>query len=170
MEQIDTHGGSLRVFAERNDSFREKRQSKMVNDLLAKEKVDGYLSERAYLGFQEVAEKAKNELVNFLITVKEKGKSVCAFGAAAKGNTFINFAGIRPDLISVVADSNPAKQGKFMPGSRIPIVSEDVLVSYKPDYVIILPWNLKEEISSNLSYMRDWGCQFVVGIPKLEIL
>lgn len=170
VEQIDTHGGSLRVFAKRNDSSREKHQSKMVNDLLAKEESEGYLSERAYLGFQRVAEKAKDELVNFLITAKEKGKSVCAFGAAAKGNTFLNFAGIRQDLISVVADSNPAKQGKFMPGSRIPIVSEEVLVSYRPDYVIILPWNLKEEICSNLSYMRDWGCQFVVGIPKLELM
>jgi SAM-dependent methyltransferase len=170
VEQIDTHGGSLRVFAERNDSLREKCQSKMVNQLLAKEKVEGYLSERAYVGFQGVAEKAKDDLVKFLITAKEEGKSVCAFGAAAKGNTFINFAGIRPDLISAVADSNPAKQGKFMPGSRIPIVSEEVLASYTPDYVIILPWNLKEEISARLDYMREWGCSFVVGIPELKIL
>ena len=142
----------------------------MVNQLLAKEKVEGYLSERAYVGFQGVAEKAKDDLVKFLITAKEEGKSVCAFGAAAKGNTFINFAGIRPDLISAVADSNPAKQGKFMPGSRIPIVSEEVLASYTPDYVIILPWNLKEEISARLDYMREWGCSFVVGIPELKIL
>ncbi len=170
VEMVDTHGGSLRVFAERNDSSRQKCQSKMFNELLAKEKVCGYLSERAYVGFQRVAEKAKNDLLKFLINAKEEGKLVCAFGAAAKGNTFINFAGIRRDLISAVADSNPAKQGKFMPGSRIPIVSEEVLRSYKPDYVIILPWNLKEEISINLSYMRDWGCQFVVGIPELEIL
>ena len=142
----------------------------MVNELLAKEKDGGYLSDQAYIGFQNVAEKAKDDMVKFLINAKEKGKSVCAFGAAAKGNTFINFAGIRPDLISAVADTNPAKQGKFMPGSRIPIVSEQVLVSYKPDYVVILPWNLKEEICSHLHYMREWGCQFVVGIPELEIL
>jgi hypothetical protein len=141
-----------------------------VNELLAEEKSKGYLSERAYAGFQEVAEKAKDDLVKFLITAKEEGKSVCAFGAAAKGNTFINFSGIRPDLISSVADSNPAKQGKFMPGSRIPIVSEEVLASYKPDYVVILPWNLKEEISARLSYMRQWDCRFVVGIPTMEIL
>jgi len=170
VELIDTHGGSLRVFAERKDSLREKLQSEMVNELLVKEKDGGYLSDRAYGGFQQVAEKAKDDMVKFLINAKEEGKSVCAFGAAAKGNTFINFAGIRPDLISAVADSNPAKQGKFMPGSRIPIVSEEILASYKPDYVVILPWNLKEEISSDLSYMRDWGCQFVVGIPKLEVL
>ena len=170
VELIDTHGGSLRVFAERKDSLHEKIQTEMVNELLAKEKLGGYLSKRAYVGFQEVAEKAKDDLVKFLITAKEEGKSVCAFGAAAKGNTFINFAGIRSDLIFVVADSNPAKQGKYMPGSRIPIVSEEVLASYKPDYVVILPWNLKEEISSDLSYMREWGCQFVVGIPEMEIL
>jgi hypothetical protein len=108
--------------------------------------------------------------MKFLITAKQEGKSVCAFGAAAKGNTFINFAGIRADLISVVADSNPAKQGKFMPGSRIPIVSEQVLAELKPDYVVILPWNLKEEISDRLNYMREWECKFVVGIPKLTVL
>ena len=170
VELIDTHGGSLRVFAQRKDSLREEPQSKMVKELLEKENAKGYLSERAYVGFQHVAEKAKDDLVKFLITAKEEGKSVCAFGAAAKGNTFINFAGIRPDLIFAVADSNPAKQGKFMPGSRIPIVSEEVLASYKPDYVVILPWNLKEEISSRLSYMREWDCQFIVGIPTMEIL
>jgi len=170
VELVDTHGGSLRVFAERKDSPREKFQSEIVKELLAEEKSKGYLSERAYAGFQEVAEKAKDDLVKFLIAAKEEGKSVCAFGAAAKGNTFINFAGIRPDLIYAVADSNPTKQGKYMPGSRIPIVSEEVLASYKPDYVVILPWNLKEEISSRLSYMHQWGCRFVVGIPKMEIL
>jgi len=170
VELVDTHGGSLRIFAERKDSPREKFQAEMVNELLAEEKSKGYLSERAYAGFQEVAEKAKDDLVKFLITAKEEGKSVYAYGAAAKGNTFINFAGIRPDLISAVADSNPAKQGKFMPGSRIPIVSEEVLASFKPDYVVILPWNLKEEISVRLSYMRQWDCRFVVGIPVIEIL
>ena len=170
VELVDTHGGSLRVFAERKDSPREKFQSEIVKELLAEEKSKGYLSERAYAGFQEVAEKAKDDLVKFLIAAKEEGKSVCAFGAAAKGNTFINFAGIRPDLIYAVADSNPTKQGKYMPGSRIPIVSEEVLASYNPDYVVILPWNLKEEISSRLSYMRQWGCRFVVGIPTMEIL
>lgn len=170
VELVDTHGGSLRVFAERKDSSREKLQAEIVKELLAEEKAKGYLSERAYAGFQQVAEKAKNDLVKFLIAAKNEGKTVCAFGAAAKGNTFINFAGIRPDLILVVADSNPAKQGKFMPGSRIPIVSEEVLASYKPDYVVILSWNLQEEISSRLSYMRQWDCRFVVGIPALEIL
>ena len=170
VEMIDTHGGSLRVFAERKDSSHKKLKAKIVKELLVLEEYKGYLSKKAYVGFQEVAEKAKDDLVNFLIAAKKESKSVYAFGAAAKGNTFINFAGIRPDLIRAVADSNPAKQGKYMPGSRIPIVSEEVLASYKPDYVVILPWNLKEEISSRLSYMHQWGCRFVVGIPEIQIL
>ena len=170
VELVDTHGGSLRVFAERKDSPREQVKTSIVKELLAEEESKGYLSDEAYIGFQAAAETAKNDLLKFLITAKDEGKSVCAFGAAAKGNTFINFAGIRPDLISVVADSNPAKQGKFMPGSRIPIVSEEVLASFKPDYVVILPWNLKEEIGSRLHYMREWDCKFVVGIPELTVL
>ena len=170
VELVDTHGGSLRVFAERKDSSREQVKTSKVKELLAEEKSKGFISQQAYTGFQAVAEKAKNDLLKFLIAAKEEGKSVCAFGAAAKGNTFINFAGIRSDLISVVADSNPAKQGKFMPGSRIPIVSEEILASLKPDYVVILPWNLKEEIASRLHYMREWDCKFVVGIPELTVL
>ena len=170
VESVDTHGGSLRVFAERKDSPREQVKPAIVKELLAEEESKGYLSDEAYIGFQATAEKAKNDLLKFLITAKEEGKSVCAFGAAAKGNTFINFAGIRSDLISMVADSNPSKQGKYMPGSRIPIVSESELASRKPDYVIILPWNLTAEISGRLDYMREWGCSFVVGIPELKIL
>jgi SAM-dependent methyltransferase len=170
VELIETHGGSLRVFAERADRVDIRAESKAVSELLRSERVGGYMAYQAYSGFQITAEKVKDELIEFLIKAKRDGKSVCAFGAAAKGNTFINFAGIRPDLIQAVADSNPAKQGKFMPGSRIPIVSELDLANYKPDYVVILPWNLKEEICSLLSYMRAWECKFVVGIPKLEIL
>jgi len=170
VELVDTHGGSLRIFAERKDSPRKTCQAETVTKLIAEENSKGYLSEQAYAGFQAVAEKAKNDLLKFLITAKDEGKLVCAFGAAAKGNTFINFAGIRSDLINVVADSNPAKQGKYMPGSRIPIVSELELASRKPDYVIILPWNLREEISGRLDYMREWGCSFVVGIPELKIV
>ena len=166
VEKINTHGGSLRVFAERQDSSHKKCQSKMVSELINREKSDGYLSERTYTKLQGAAEKAKDDLLKFLINAKEKDKSVYAYGAAAKGNTFINFSGIRSDLISAVADNNPNKQGKFMPGSRIPIVSKEVLASNKPDYVVILPWNLKEEIISDLNYMREWGCRFVVGIPK----
>ena len=134
-------------------------------------KTDDKSLKRAGLDYWEgVCVSEIDNLMKFLITAKQEGKSVCAFGAAAKGNTFINFSGIRSDLIRMVADSNPAKQGKLMPGSRIPIVPEQVLADFKPDYVVILPWNLKEEISSKLSYMRKWGCKFVVGIPELNIL
>jgi SAM-dependent methyltransferase len=170
VELIETHGGSLRVFAERADRVDIRAESTAVSELLRNERVGGYMTYQAYSGFQITAEKVKDELIEFLIKAKRDGKSVCAFGAAAKGNTFMNFAGIRPDLIQAVADSNPAKQGKFMPGSRIPIVSELALANYKPDYVVILPWNIKEEICSLLSYMRAWDCKFVVGIPNLEIL
>ena len=92
-----------------------------------------------------------------------------AYGAAAKGNTMLNFSGVKPDLLPYVIDKNPSKQGKYMPGSRIPIVSENKLVSYKPDYVVILPWNLKEEIMDQLNYIKDWGGVFVTAIPKLKI-
>ena len=170
VELIKTHGGSLRVFAERADRTQGRGESASVLDLLKNEISDGYMQQFAYLDFQLIAEKAKDDLIEFLIKAKKEGKSVCAFGAAAKGNTFMNFAGIGPDLISVVADSNPAKQGKYMPGSRIPIVSELELSSRKPDYVVILPWNLINEITSRLSYMREWGCSFVVGIPELKVL
>ena len=170
VELIDIHGGSLRVYAQKENKSSIKSQSKLVQELLSKEYNQGYLSERVYLEFQKKAEKSKNEMIKFLISAKEKGKLVCAFGAAAKGNTFINFAGIRSDLIAMVGESNPVKQGKYMPGSRIPIVSEQTLASYKPDYVIILPWNLEKEIRHQLNYMRSWDCNFVIGIPELKIL
>jgi SAM-dependent methyltransferase len=170
VELIDTHGGSLRVFAQRSDKVNKKLKSNMVQSLLNNEKINGYLSCQIYNGFQERSEKLKDDLLKFLIKAKEDEKSVYAFGAAAKGNTFINFAGIKPDLIRAVADSNPAKQGKYMPGSRIPIISENFLKASKPNYIVILPWNLKEEIITNLTYMRDWGCLFVVAIPELRVL
>lgn len=170
VDLIPTHGGSLRVFAERSDNAVQRKKFNSFNVLLKNEISSGYMSSEAYSGFQIIAEKAKDNLLEFLIKAKKESKLVCAFGAAAKGNTFLNFAGIRPDLIQVVGESNPAKQGKFMPGSRIPIVSEIHLASMKPDYVVILPWNLTPEISSSLSYMREWGCKFVVGIPELKCI
>ena len=158
------------MFAERHDNPNPRVTSDTVTELLGYEAKNGYQSERAYCDLQDIAEQAKNNFLKFLISAKEEGKSVCAFGAAAKGNTFINFSGIRPDLIQAVGDSNPAKQGKFMPGSRIPIVSEKEIANSKPDYIVILPWNLKEEIVGRLSYMNSWGCRFVVAIPDLQII
>ena len=170
VELLKTHGGSLRVFAERSDREQKRTESQIVKKLLKNESSSGYLTKDRYSRVQLNAEKAKNELLEFLLLKKKQVKSIFAYGAAAKGNTFINFAGIRSDLINAVADSNPQKQGKFMPGSRIPIISEKVLASQKPDYVIILPWNLSDEITNNLSYMTKWGCKFVLAVPNLKIL
>jgi len=170
VEQIKTHGGSLRVFTERSDRKNKRTESLIVNELLLNEEKKGYLAKDVYSKVQLNAEKTKDDFLDFLISTKKQGKSVFAFGAAAKGNTFINFAGIRTDLISAVGDSNPEKQGKYMPGSRIPIISERDLAIFKPNYVVILPWNLCDEIINNLSYMTKWGCRFVVAIPELKIL
>ena len=170
VEQIKTHGGSLRVFTERSDRKNKRTESLIVKELLLNEQKKGYLAKDVYSQVQLNAEKTKDDFLDFLISTKKQGKSVFAFGAAAKGNTFINFAGIRTDLIMAVGDSNPEKQGKYMPGSRIPIISERDLAIFKPNYVVILPWNLCDEIVNNLSYMTKWGCRFVVAIPELKII
>jgi SAM-dependent methyltransferase len=170
VELLETHGGSLRVFAERIDNESKRPEARIIKKLLMNENSSGYLTIEGYSEVQSNAEKSKNDLLEFLLSANKQGKNVYAYGAAAKGNTFINFAGIRSDLLKAVADGNPKKQGKFLPGSRIPIISEDELASKKPDYVIILPWNLKDEITTNLSYMREWGCKFVLAVPVLKIL
>jgi hypothetical protein len=118
---------------------------------------------------QRKAEQVKNDLIFFLIKAKQQGLSVAAYGAAAKGNTLLNFAGIRPDLLQYVVDRNPAKQGKFMPGSRIPIVDEAYFQQSRPDRILILPWNLRDEIMQQLIYIKGWGGQFVTAIPQIQI-
>ncbi len=168
VEQIGTHGGSLRVYAQRSDTGRHTNTS-MPGDILAQEEQSGISTHGFYDGFQQKAESIKDEFVEFLLEAKAAKKKVAAYGAAAKGNTLINFAGIRPDLVSFVADRNSHKVGRFMPGSRIPIVSEEKIRQEKPDYVVILPWNLKDEISSQLDYVRHWGGEFVVAVPELRL-
>lgn len=168
VEDLSTHGGSLRVYAQRHDTGRWERNNR-VDATLRREALAG-LQERAfYAGFQTRAEQVKNDFVAFLIEAKRAGKRVAAYGAAAKGNTLLNFAGVRPDLISFVVDRNPAKQDKFLPGSRIPIVSEERLYSDRPDYVVILPWNLKDELKQQLEYVRAWNGRLVTAVPCLEI-
>ena len=169
VEEHPTHGGSLRVFAQRSDSGRHARGAK-VDELLDRECQTGMTTARYYAGFQAKTDKVKNDFLTFLLDAKRQGRSVAAYGAAAKGNTLMNYAGVRPDLISFVADRNPAKQGKYMPGSRIPITDELRLRSAKPDYVVILPWNLKAEVMQQLEYIRAWGGRFVTAIPHLEVL
>jgi hypothetical protein len=169
VQEIPTHGGSLRIFAKhKGDSSKEI--SKNVSDLLKKEEAAGMLSIKYYDNFQEKVDKIKNDLLEFLLDQKKKGKKVAAYGAAAKGNTLLNYCGVKKDLISFVVDANPAKQNKFMPASHIPICTEARIKSDKPDVILILPWNIKEEIVKQLDYVKEWGCRFAVPIPKLEIL
>ena len=120
-------------------------------------------------GFQEQAERIRNDFLRFLLDCRRDGRSVCAYGAAAKGNTLLNFAGVRPDLLPFVVDASPHKQGLYLPGSRIPVVPEERLRQAKPDFVVILPWNLRDEISTQLSYIGAWGGRFVTAVPGLEL-
>lgn len=168
VEILPTHGGSLRVFARHNDCDLGP-VSKRVEDLRAQEAAAGMHSAAFYEGLQQQAEDIRDGLLLFLIEAKHKGKRVAAYGAAAKGNTLLNFAGARPDLLPYVIDRNPMKAGKYMPGSRIPIVAESRLFEDRPDYILILPWNLKDEIVAQLAIARDWGAQFVVAIPQLTV-
>ena len=169
VEEHPTHGGSLRVFAQRIDSGQQPRSIR-VDELLRQEAQAGMRSTDYYAGFQASTNKVKNDFLAFLLAAKRENKTVAAYGAAAKGNTLINYAGIRRDLISFVVDLNSAKQGKYMPGSRIPIVDEVRLREERPDYVVILPWNLRNEVMQQLQYIRTWGGKFVTAVPVLEVV
>lgn len=168
VEEIATHGGSLRVYAQRADTGR-RESAPTVAALLQREQAAGVATRAYYDGFQPRAERVKDDLLRFLLDAKRDGKKVMAYGAAAKGNTLLNFAGVRADLLGCAIDLNPAKQGKFMPGSRIPIVARQVLEAGRPDFVLILPWNLKTEVMQQLAFVRDWGGRFVTAVPSLEI-
>jgi SAM-dependent methyltransferase len=167
VDEIPTHGGSLRVFAQLHDG--PHTVSERVDLLLARETQAGVTTSEFYRGFQPRAERVKHDLTEFLLDQRKAGKRVAGYGAAAKGNTLLNYAGIRPDLLPYVVDRNPAKADNFMPGSRIPIVSEEVLRDDQPDYVVILPWNLREEICAQLAYIHNWGGKFVTAIPQLDV-
>ena len=167
VEEIPTHGGSLRVYGCHGVDERESKKS--VDNVLEEEKRGGILDLQSYLNFQAKAEEIKNGLLTFLLEQKAKGKKVAAYGAAAKGNTLLNFAGVKNDLIPFAFDAAPSKQGKFMPGSHIPILSPDKLEEIQPDYVLILPWNICGEVKKQLSFIGDWGGQFVTTVPDLTI-
>lgn len=169
VEELSTHGGSLRVFAQVSDSGAHVRTS-AVSKLLQVEAEAGINSKDFYQNFQTKAESVKDALLKFLLDAKYKGLKIGAYGAAAKGNTLLNFAGVRPDLIPYVVDKNPAKKGQYMPGSRIPIVDEAHLKAHRPNYILVLPWNLRTEIISQMAYIREWDAKFVVAVPTLEIL
>ncbi len=168
VEELPTHGGSLRVHAQRTSSGK-RPVAAAVQSMLEHETAEGARSRDYYSGFQTRAEKVKDDFLRFLLRAKHDGKTVVGYGAAAKGNTLMNFAGCRRDMMSFVVDRNPAKQGRFMPGSRIPIIDEQALRDTRPDYVVILPWNLRTEVSRQLDYIRAWGGRFVTAVPELEI-
>jgi len=169
VERLATHGGSLRVYAQRSDTG-EQEITARVDELLAEEQEAGVTTKQFYADFQDRADQIKNDLQAFLIAAKRAGKRVAAYGAAAKGNTLLNYAGIRPDLVAFVVDRNPAKQGKYLPGSRIPIVGEEMLLAERPEYILILPWNLKGEIVEQLRYVHDWSGQMITFIPQQEMV
>lgn len=168
VEQVPTHGGSLRVFACHEHS--KHPQQSAVDLLLAAEAAAGVTNPHYYDTLAERALKVKLDLVEFLVAQKKAGKRVAAYGAAAKGNTLLNYAGVHADLVDFVSDAAPSKQGKFMPGSHIPILPPSALYESKPDLVLILPWNLRDEIIRQHSAISDWGGRFVVAIPDLQII
>lgn len=168
VEQLPTHGGSLRIYGcHANDA---RAQAPAVAELLAAEESAGLRSLAAYRSFQARADLLKDDLVSFLIEQKRRGKTVAAYGAAAKGVTLLNYAGIRHDLLPYICDAAPSKQGKFTPGGHIPIVHPDVLVRQRPQMVLILPWNIADEITAQLRHVREWGGQFAVAVPHLRTM
>lgn len=168
VEKYPTHGGSIRIFATHQDNSIET--SPNVENMLNEEESFGLFDIEIYKGFQEKADKVKNDLLDFLVQAKKESKTVVGYGAAAKGNTLLNYAGVKNDLINFVIDKSPYKQDKYLPGSHIPILNEEVLRQSKPAYVLILPWNLKDEVADQLSYIKEWGGRFVVAVPSLNIL
>ena len=167
VEELPTHGGSLRVFA--CQAGQPRQVSDAVHDVLARERAAGLFDGSGYRAFAGAALTIKLDLLEFLIEACREGKKVCGYGAAAKGNTLLNYAGVRHDLIEAVADRSPQKQGKLLPGSRIPVVSPEAMLALRPDYVLILPWNLQEEIMAQLDGIRAWGGRFVTTVPRLRV-
>jgi 2-polyprenyl-3-methyl-5-hydroxy-6-metoxy-1,4-benzoquinol methylase len=169
VQEIKTHGGSLRIFTKHKEDTTKQIESN-VAIMLEKEAFAGINTLAYYQNFQNKVEKIKYDFTDFLIQQKRLGKKVIGYGAAAKGNTLLNYCGIKGnDLIEFVVDASPYKQNKLLPGSRIPVVSKEEIEKSKPDFVVIFPWNLKEEITEQLAYVRSWGCQFVVAIPEIQI-
>jgi SAM-dependent methyltransferase len=169
VEELPTHGGSLRVFAQRSDTGSRARTG-AVRRVLAEEAAAGLASAAGYEGFQARVDKLKDDFVAYLIEARRAGRNVAAYGAAAKGNTLMNYAGVRPDHIGFVVDRNPAKQGRWMPGSRIPIVGEERLREARPDDVVLLPWNLRDELVAQRDYVRAWGGRVVTAVPELRVV
>ena len=168
VEELPTHGGSLRIFA-RHAEDSTKPVGPRVTDLRTREESAGYARLETYSRFAEQVKETKRKLLEFLINAKRNGKKIAAYGAAAKGNTLLNYCAIRTDFLDYTVDRSPYKQGMFLPGTRIPVYSPDQIKRTQPDYLLILPWNLKDEIIEQNAYIRDWGGQFVVPIPEVTV-
>ena len=168
VEEIPTHGGSLRIYA-RHDSDTSKPLLEAVENLRNQEIKAGFKDAAVYNRFSEQVKETKRKLLSFLIETKRLGKTVVGYGAPAKGNTLLNYCGVRHDFVDYTVDLSPHKQGLFLPGTHIPIFSPEKIIETRPDYVLILPWNLKDEIMKQMAHIREWGCQFVVPIPELQV-
>jgi SAM-dependent methyltransferase len=169
VEELSTHGGSLRIFAQHRAGGRQPI-SKRVEELRKREIRAGYAGLAGYLAFEERAVQTREKLIEFLVIAKQSGKRVVGYGAPAKGNTLLNYCGITSDLVEYTVDRSPHKQGRFLPGTHIPIYEPERINATKPDYILILPWNLQDEIIRQLAFARTWGAQFVVPIPEPRIV
>ena len=169
VEELPTHGGSLRIYV-RHQEDSSRPVSDRVNALRARELAEGFGTLEHYTGFDKRVMATKRDILRFLIDAKAAGKKIVGYGAPGKGNTLLNYCGIRTDFLDFTVDRNPYKQGKYTPGTHIPILAPEAIREARPDYIFILPWNLRDEIVSSLAYVREWGCRFVVPIPRIEVI
>lgn len=169
VDELWTHGGSLRIHA-RHTADQSRPVTDAVHELRAREEAAGYRDVAMYAGFEQQVRETKRGILDLLIRLKRAGKSIVGYGAPGKGNTLLNYCGIRTDLIDFTVDRNPYKHGRYLPGTRIPIFEPEKLDEVKPDYIFILPWNLKDEIMNQLAHTREWGAQFIVPIPEATVI
>lgn len=168
IDELPTHGGSLRIYA-RHTEDKSKPVTLRVDELRDREQAEGFTNLEKYFSFAEKVKETKRNLLAFLINLKRKNKSIAGYGAPGKGNTLLNYCGIRTDFLDYTVDLNPYKQGKFLPGTHIPIFHPDKIKVTRPNYVLILPWNIKEEIMDQLSYIDKWDGRFIVPIPEVGV-
>ncbi len=168
VQELPTHGGSLRIYAAHSEDD-TKAVTRVVDDLRGRENKAGFMTLRPYLEFNERVVKTKRRLLQFLVEAKDQGKHIVGYGAPAKGNTLLNYCGIRTDLVDYTVDRSPHKQGHFLPGVHIPIYAPERVRATQPDYLLILPWNIREEVMQQMSYIREWGGKFVVPIPEVRV-
>jgi len=169
VEEIDTHGGSLRIYGRHTDDSAKAVSSRLV-ELRNREIAEGFTTVERYESFTQQVMETKRDILRFLVEAKAAGKKIVGYGAPGKGNTLLNYCGIRIDFLDFTVDRNPYKQDKYTPGTHIPILAPEAIREARPDYIFILPWNLRKEIASSMAYVREWGCRFVVPIPKIEVL